>query len=171
MEEIWKDIKDYEGFYQVSNYGFIKSLKKEIIRKPHLTPKGYLRLQLQVKGSQKNFFVHRLVALTFLENPNNLPQINHIDGNKLNNKVDNLEWVDNSINQHHAYKIGLRKSRPKYKVICNELKIETLGFEKMVKELSSRGYDKVNSGCIYNCALGDINTHLGLSFSIELLDK
>lgn len=100
MMEIWKDIKNYEGLYQVSNLGNVKSLPKmhgirkgnEKILKPTINSKGYLRVQLSKNKSIKQCLVHRLVAETFIENIDNLPQINHIDKNKLNNKIDNLEW-------------------------------------------------------------------------------
>ena len=100
MEEIWKDIKDYEGLYQVSNFGRIKSTKMkfgkqyiETIMQPSMTVWGYCRVCLIKDKKGKNKYVHRLVAETFIPNPENKPQVNHIDSNKLNNNVSNLEWV------------------------------------------------------------------------------
>lgn len=111
MNEIWKDIKGYEGLYQVSNFGRIKSLPrtykkryidKEIIKKPSKLPKGYLRVGLSKNGNTKYYFIHRLVADTFIPNLNNYPCVNHKDCNTSNNNVDNLEW--NTYEQNNNYK-------------------------------------------------------------------
>ena len=104
MEEIWKPIKGYED-YQVSNLGRIKSLKngKEKIMTPGVLRKGYLGINLCKNGIQKPFKIHRLIAETFLDNPDNLPQVNHKDENKQNNRVDNLEWCDNTYNIRYSW--------------------------------------------------------------------
>lgn len=105
MKEIWKDIKGYEGLYQISNFGNVKSVKKKIIRKPSSIPKGYLRIGLFKGGKTKFFYPHRLVAEAFIPNPNNLPCINHKDNNTKNNRMENLEWCtykyNNSYKNHH----------------------------------------------------------------------
>lgn len=104
MEEIWKDIKGYEGLYQVSNLGRVRSFprqgtrKEETILRLTKTKKGYLSLHLCKNKEGRSFRVHRLVAEAFIPNPTNLPQINHKDENKLNNCVDNLEWCDSRYN-------------------------------------------------------------------------
>ena len=113
LVEIWKDIPDYEGLYQVSNLGRIKSLnynhtKTEKIRKLDQSGKGYSLILLCNSKGKKKYLVHRLVAEAFLDNPDNLPQVNHKDGNKLNNNVDNLEWCTNGYNEKHAYSLGLK---------------------------------------------------------------
>lgn len=127
MKEIWKDIKGYEGLYQVSNLGNVKSLDRIIISKDkkrnirgrilHLSicPDGYFFCHLCKNGKDKNCKVHRLVAETFIKNPDNYPCINHIDGNKLNNKIENLEWSSYSHNVKEAFRLGLRKPRGKAK--------------------------------------------------------
>lgn len=115
MQEIWKDIKGYEGLYQVSNLGRIKSLprntknqyKNGIIKQNVIRGKGYYYVNLYNKNN-KLFTIHKLVAETFIPNPNKLPCINHIDGNKLNNRIDNLEWCSYSNNEIHAYKHNLK---------------------------------------------------------------
>ena len=115
MEE-WKPIKDYEGLYEVSNLGRVKSLNykrtgKEKILKNIECRNGYLAVSLTKLGKQKVFYIHKLVAEAFIPNPDNLPQVNHIDGNKKNNKVSNLEWCDNAYNQKHAWDNNLQSIR------------------------------------------------------------
>lgn len=121
MEEIWKQIEGYNGTYYVSNTGCIKSSgkiglnvlsgphkRKDVILKPATTNWGYQRIVLQLNGVRKHERVHRLVAKYFIPNPNNKQEVNHIDGNKLNNRVDNLEWATPKENEAHAYKNGLK---------------------------------------------------------------
>lgn len=93
MEEVWKDIEGYEGYYQISSLGKVKSLKNNKVRKLIEDRDGYLWVALYKNKKQRIFFVHRLVAKCFIENNINKPQVNHKDENKQNNKVDNLEWV------------------------------------------------------------------------------
>ena len=114
MEVIWENIVGYEGLYRVNCFGDVNSLnyrheKVSKILKQHLVPKGYLNVTLCKEGGIKKFSIHRLVATAFISNPNNLPQVNHIDGNKQNNNVGNLEWCTPSENIRHAVKIGLIK--------------------------------------------------------------
>lgn len=100
MEEIWKDIKGYEGLYQVSTFGRVKSFcrrkrascPEEYILRHAVNNRGYHQVMLYKNGSKKKFLVHRLVAQAFIENKNNFPHINHIDENIENNSVENLEW-------------------------------------------------------------------------------
>lgn len=104
--EIWKDIEGYPN-YQVSNMGRVKSLNynrtgKEKILKGIKNRKGYLQVGLCKEGLQKTVKVHRLVASTFIPNPNNLSQLNHIDEDKTNNCVDNLEWCDSKYNTNYG---------------------------------------------------------------------
>ena len=110
MQEIWKDIKGYQGLYQVSNLGRIKSIKRNIFLKAHTNSKGYLVVSLSKNNSLSTYRIHRLVAETFIPNLENKPQVNHINGIKSDNRIDNLEWCTNSENQKHAFKNGLQKS-------------------------------------------------------------
>ena len=133
MKEIWKDIENFEGLYQVSNLGNDRSLDriknqfngyyysnriyKGKILKPAISKNGYLRVLLQANGIKKNCCIHRLVAETFIPNIDNLPIINHKDENKLNNQVDNLEWCTQSYNINYGNRnkkvINKLKGKPK----------------------------------------------------------
>ena len=99
---------NFNSFIQISKNGEIKSHGKII--KGEICKNGYKRIHVSNNGVQYKFLVHRLVAETFIPNPNNLPCVNHKDGNKLNNSVENLEWVSYSENQIHAYKMGLKSA-------------------------------------------------------------
>lgn len=107
MKEIWKDIINYEGLYQISNFGNIRSSYTNKLLKPSEDKFGYVRFSAIKDKKQKTLRIHRLVALYFIPNKNNYSQINHIDGNKSNNHYTNLEWCTDSENKKHAYKIGL----------------------------------------------------------------
>jgi NUMOD4 motif/HNH endonuclease len=114
MQEIWKSLEnvvDYGNNYEVSNLGNVRHITKGNTLKGRISPKGYLKVVLYYDGSNKNYQLHRLVALTFIPNPENKPQVNHKDGIKSNNKVDNLEWSTNGENQRHAFENGLQNSR------------------------------------------------------------
>lgn len=108
-DEIWRDIDGYEGLYQVSNFGRVKSFHRseELILTPAYDKDGYYVLVLKRNGSKQNVKVHRLVATAFIPNPDGKPQVNHIDGNPQNNHVDNLEWVTGHENMQHAIYTGL----------------------------------------------------------------
>ncbi|UGO49250.1 HNH endonuclease [Bacillus phage vB_BanH_Emiliahah] len=117
--ESWKDIKGYEGHYQVSNYGRVRSLDtigengrvyKGKIRKFSDNGKGYLTVSLKVKGKQTHKYVHRLVAEHFLPNPEDKPEVNHKDGVKASCKLSNLEWSTRLENVRHAFNTGLVQS-------------------------------------------------------------
>lgn len=118
MKEIWKPIEGYEGLYEISNLGRVKSIQyfnhvnnksypRNKILKPLPNDRGYHRVDLSKFGRSKRYRIHRLVAEAFIPNPNNFPEINHIDGNKQNNSINNLEWCTRKHNMKEAYKLGL----------------------------------------------------------------
>lgn len=120
--EIWKPIKGYEGYYDISNMGNVRvkdrivycgrginpKIRKGRIRKQGIYRNGYKKITLSVNGVQSTILIHRLVAIHFIPNPENKPQVNHKDGDKTNNRFDNLEWVTNGENQKHAFMNGLK---------------------------------------------------------------
>lgn len=120
MNEIWKDIEGYEGLYQVSNLGRVKSLERVVLRgngrtlkvrerilKSAIQGTGYERIYLHDEGVKRGFYAHRLVAQAFLYRKDGADEVNHKDGNKLNNESSNLEWVTGDENIDHAFKEGL----------------------------------------------------------------
>ena len=133
MKEEWRDILNYEGLYQVSNLGRVKSLPKKsgnrTLEESILSQsidKGYARVSLHKDKVIKNFLVHRLVAYAFLDNPNECTQVNHKDENKLNNNVNNLEWCNAEYNMNYGTRT-LRSSKPVYCVTTNKF------FNKMIE--------------------------------------
>lgn len=110
MEEIWKDIKGYEGKYQVSNLGEVRSLKFNKSQKckklkPKFAGAGYRSVALLMNGKSKYCYIHRLVALHFIDNPLFKKEVNHKDGDRSNNILSNLEWCTHSENGIHSFRI------------------------------------------------------------------
>lgn len=130
MEEEWRDVVSYEDIYQISNFGKVRSLSRKIvypngaihpyrerILQVYITPNGYPSVVLGKDGVNTRFSVHRLVAQAFIPNPDDLPQVNHIDGDKTNNRVDNLEWCTEKENYWHSVKILKKHIKP---IRCRE---------------------------------------------------
>lgn len=120
MQEIWKDIDNFENIYQISNLGRIKNLKFNRILKSVLSkhPKPYPTIGLYKKNARKYTNLHVLIAKAFIPNPHNKPFVNHIDGDKTNNKLENLEWVTCKENIDHAYAIGLCDNIPERRMLA-----------------------------------------------------
>lgn len=165
--EEWKDVVGYEGYYQVSNYGRVKSIQRSVwngkgyfinngkILKQAKNKKGYPIVYLSKNAKQKTITVHRLVALAFIPNSFKKPQVNHIDGNKENNYVENLEWCTNQENQEHAVKHGLndhslyqsgKKPKPVYQIDIKTNEVIAM-YDSIAKATESIGFkSKSNIG-------------------------
>jgi len=179
MEEVWKDIINFETRYQVSSCGRVRSFdfvdswgrkKRGKFLSPTLDRRGYPRIKFRWRNKKLELTIriHRLVALHFIPNPNNLPQVDHIDGNKQNNNVENLEWVTNAENSKRAAKLKLRT----YKESSEHVNFK--GFIKVInpegqqvdilsgnKDMESKGYDfRLVSACL----MGKRHTHRGMKF-------
>lgn len=155
-EPIVRDIKGYEGLYTIDIFGNITRLcnGKEISQ--HKSNCGYMRVALSNNKERKNFSVHRLVAETFIPNPLNKEQVNHIDGDKTNNAVWNLEWTNCKDNINHAVKTGKVKRLVPIKVV------ET---GKIYSSISECARDIGGMyQCIWHCLNGDIKTYKGYHF-------
>jgi hypothetical protein len=151
MKEIWRNVVNYEGLYMVSNLGYVKSLgngnarnpnwQKERILKSGKDKDGYLKVALFKDGKRKNYSVHRLVALAFLPNPNNLPQVNHINEIKNDNRVENLEWCsakyNNNYGNHNKRVSESQTNYPKFskQVLCVETGVVYPSLMQVKREL------------------------------------
>lgn len=155
MEEIWKDIKGYEGLYQVSNLGRVRSLAKrdrlgrshpEKIKSTVDNGGGYLCVNLKRDGRQGMFTVHRLVAQAFLPIIEGKNEVNHLDGNKKNNLVDNLQRCNRSENMKHAAIKGLCKNFGQRPVVCVELNKRFNSIAEAEKWLGLKG-NRISAVC------------------------
>lgn len=173
MAEQWRDIPDYEGRYQVSDRGRVRSLPRLVERenwtpmqlsgrvlRPRLSHKGYLLVGLTKGSKTKNFSVHRLVASVFIENHGNKPEINHINGDKTDNRVANLDWVTSKENTRHSIQVlGNRRDLPKYAVRCLDTGRVYPSVRKAAEETGCR-----RSGISAVCR-GEKNKHHGLHWA------
>lgn len=186
MKEIWKDIFGYEGFYQISNLGNVRSLGRTVKNKASKTrdeyyvsikskyPKqhksidGYLRVDLCKDRGHKNFLVHRLVALHFIPNPGMLDQVNHIDGDKTNNCVENLEWCTQVENAVHAVETGLFKPHNERRVVGTD----DNGNKVYFKSAAEAGRTlSINSGSINSvCTKHNPHRHTAGGYKWEYVD-
>ena len=167
--EIWKDIAGYEGLYQVSNLGRVKSLgnnknSKEKILKPFFNRDGYLLVNLCKEGKSKQYRVHRLVAQAFILNPEDKPEVNHKDEDKTNNKVENLEWVTSKENCNYGTSTersgksqtnGKKRSKPIYGI--NVKTNEKIEFPS-TREAGRSSFDQ---STIVKCLKGRCKSHKG----------
>lgn len=171
MKEIWKDVIDYEGYYQVSNLGGFRSLERKSRSGKTLKAKvltgtiahtGYISVHLSKNGVLKKDLLHRLVMKAFVENPHNYPQVNHIDENKTNNCITNLEWVSPKQNANH----GTRNQRMVESAILNNKlgKPVTNGFETFQSIRGAGRITGISSSGIMACLHGSQKTAGGFTW-------
>lgn len=173
-QEIWKDIIGYEGIYQISNFGRIKSLDRincvghklhGKIKKAVADKDGYLQVRLSINGLTKTYKVHRLVATAFIDNPLNFPQINHKDENKVNNTANNIEWCDCKYNLNY----GTARDRIKHHIDYLEIgrkrskAVLQIGPNGKVVKLWRSGVEaskslNIDLSTLYNCCNGKRKT-------------
>ena len=176
QDEVWKDISEFCGFYQVSNFGRVRriadysnqnsewNLYEPKILTPRLHTNGYLRVMLSVSGKHYDRYIHRLVAAAFIDNENGYSEVNHIDGNKQNNNVLNLEWCTRSQNNRHAYRTGLKTVKGCYgtKKKVAQLTVEENRIIAIYGSIDSAAqYMKCRHCMITNCCSGRYKTSKG----------
>lgn len=158
MQEIWKDIEGYEGLYQISNFGRVKSFQKsskyhspkEMILKPSLINSGYGVVTLYNQNKRQKFQVHRLVASAFIPNLQNLPCVNHKDENKLNNCAENLEWCTYSYNNNYGtakIRASLTRSTPVAQKTLDGFLLATYQSVQIASELLNVDYANISNWC------------------------
>lgn len=173
-KEIWKPIKGYEGVYEVSNFGRVRSLDRLVtntkgvsqrykgrILKPQKDKDGYLYVELNKCGDSKKFRIHQIVAKCFIPNPNNFPQINHKDENPLNNHVSNIEWCHQQYNNTYGNRISkMLKTYKSNGYSRPVIQFDTKGnYIKEYTFLSDTKKDGFNLHCVYQCCIFKITNH------------
>lgn len=156
MVEEWRDVVGYEGLYQVSNLGHVKSLYSNKMLKSVRLITGYLTVCLHKNGKQKNHHIHRLVAEAFLPNPNKLPVVMHLDDNKTNNIASNLKWATHSENHTHnglSFRIGKKAGKTKSKPVIGINVNNPNDILILPSAAAARKYG-FNQGNISNCCNG-----------------
>lgn len=183
MKIEWKWVSGYEGLYEVSNSGVARSVGRMVKRRggkyhtvngaklsPFTLPAGYKYIKLCKGGTTKGFSIHRLVAMAFIPNPDNKPQVNHINGKRDDNRIENLEWVTVSENHLHAYReLGRSPSRP----MLGKLGSKNHGSKEVIQSstdgceiarfgsIREAGRSGFNSVGVSHCCTGRQKTHAG----------
>lgn len=176
------DVVGYEGLYKISRGGTVISCeridhggghRKEKILKPVIAASGYPVLRLTKNGKNKQHTLHRMLAEVFLPNPENKPQVNHIDGNKQNHELHNLEWCTSSENNLHAVRTGLKQRRfgekarnIKWSIIATNIKTGKMYTINGLRDMTEMGF---HNTCVYACIHGQRKQHKGFTFSKKLI--
>lgn len=162
MVETWKDIKGYEGLYQVSDVGNVR--RNGVNLKPGIGKNGYPLVVLSKNGRVKTVLVHRIVAETFIPNPSNFKCVNHKDETRDNNRVHNLEWCDHRYNNSYGHRM-MKEVAKKSRAVEQWLQGELVQVWSSTKEAERNGY---SSGCISLCCNGKRPSHLGYEWRWSL---
>lgn len=168
--ETWKPVIGYEGIYEISNTGLVKSLSRNKhcgheMSKPQITKEriltirtdrlGYTRVKLSKNGVSKLLYLHRLIAKAFIENPKSSKEVNHIDGDKSNNEISNLEWCTRSENLKHAFKNGLKRAKKGEE--NNKAKLNVTEVKEIRKLYNTGKYTQVNIAKTFNVTSATIS--------------
>jgi predicted XRE-type DNA-binding protein len=167
MEEIWKDIEGYEGLYQVSNRGNVKALNKwskGALKDLTLFKNSYHKVNLYKNNKQKTFYVHQLVGKAFIDNPNNRKAINHIDCNRINNNVSNLEWVTPLENTTHAIKNNLFNNKGENHTSSKLTESQVLEIDQLLKNKNFSQADIARKFNVSHSLISFINTRKRWTF-------
>ena len=153
-EELWKPVVGYEGFYEVSNFGRIKKGLKVLRSYPN--NRGYAQIHLSKERTKRSYLVHRLVAEAFCTKPDGCDVVNHIDNNPKNNSAENLEWVTQFSNVHHAAEVGVLTIRP---VVRSDGKTEVY-----YPSLCATEADGFTKSCVCDCCNGRLKAYKGFTW-------
>ena len=177
MREEWRPVVGYEGLYEVSNMGRVRSVKRTVwdsrgyykiiqerIRKPRKNNNGYLQVFLHKEGKRKNCTIHRLVAQAFLPNPDNLPEVNHKDENPLNNNINNLEWCTRKYNQNYGTR-NIRAGKSISKTNTNNPKLSKALTNNPKLSKSVIAISKVSGLIVEFSSIREAERQLGISHS------
>lgn len=166
-EEIWRDIPRYLEKYKASNLGNIYSIKNNQKLKTNISQNGYERLNLYSDGKRIKEYVHRLVAEAFLENKDNKEFVNHIDENKLNNNINNLEWTTNSENQLHGTCISKIQKALSFPVVKISITNEIIEEYSSIKDAALSIKDNASTSSISKACKGILKTAYGFKWKYK----
>lgn len=169
-KEIWKDIKGYEGLYKISNYGNVFSVKRNKLLKTTIHHYGYVVISLNKNNAGRMFSVHRLVAEAFIPNPDNLPQVNHIDEDKTNNTVANLEWCTAGYNTNYGTrnkKVSEKMTNGKLSKPIYQFSLDGVLIKEWPSAMEIQRKTDYKQAAISDCCNGKCKTMYGYKWSYK----